>query len=324
MYKRQAFTFNATGMLAVGFPDPTVVFGIDATFISSPPATPAEQTGSTGNLLGLVVFDSGAILIAIRGVYQIPHLLRIEVPVGAYFPIQTSGRDAYLRIGADGVNGRSGGPVSIRILPDLLDLRAFAYLMIEEKKLHDLGGKQALDFDGFSIGFGAGWSFQWGGGPIYLKASATVLIGLGTRPFVLAGGIYLQGELRLIIIGISIRGELEAWVTEHGARLKGSICGSVDFFFFSIEGCVSFEIGSDPALDAPPADPLISKVTLSDKFTRVVGDAIEGTGSLGNANTGWPDVVPVLHFSHRVKLGLPATGFAPTPCLLYTSPSPRD
>lgn len=312
-----AFTFNALGMLTVGFPDISVVFSIDATLLSAETKSATEEKAPPPNsslaLLGIVAVDPTAVGIAIQGKYTLKKVLELEVPIGAYFPLQSSGVGAYVRVGSDGAGGRPDRPVTLRILPEVLDLRAFSFFMVEERNLHDLGGKDWLDFEGFSIGFGAGMSIKWGGGPIYLKASMSLLVGLGTRPLVLAGGIYVQGELRLVVITVSVSGEIEAMITESGSQLSGEFCGKVDFFFFSVEGCVSFNVGSQPTIPAPPPEPLVSGLVLSDKFSRVVGDGTDNLAALADTNTAWPDVAAVLRFAHRVKVKLDGNGFAPTP-----------
>lgn len=311
------FTFNALGMLTIGFPDISVVFSIDAVLLSgetkSATETKPQPPASSLVLLGIVAVDPTAVGIAIQGQYQIPRVLELQVPIGAYFPLQNTGVGGYVRVGSDGAGGRPDRPVTIRILPDVLDLRASSFFMVEERQLHDLGGKAWLDFEGFSIGFGAGLSVKWGGGSIYLRASLSLLVGLGTRPLVIAGGIYVQGELRLVCITISVRGEIEAKITEAGSQLSGEFCGKVDFFFFSIKGCVSFNVGSAPAIPAPPPEPLISGLVLADKFSRVVGDGASSLAAITDAHRAWPDVAPVLRFAHRVKVNLSGTGFRPTP-----------
>jgi hypothetical protein len=311
------FTFNALGMLTIGFPDISVVFSIDAVLLSGEPKsateTKSEPPASSLVLLGIVAVDPTAVGIAIQGQYQIPQVLELQVPIGAYFPLQSSGVGGYVRVGSDGAGGRPDRPVTIRILPEVLDLRAFSFFMIEERHLHDLGGKDWLDFEGFSIGFGAGLTVKWGGGPIYLRASLTLLVGLGTRPLVIAGGIYVQGELRLVCISISVRGEIEAKITEAGSQLSGEFCGEVDFFFFSVSGCVSFNVGSEPAIPAPPPEPLISGLVLADKFSRVVGDGAATLSAITDDHKAWPDVSPVLRFAHRVKVNVSGTSFRPTP-----------
>jgi hypothetical protein len=318
------FSFNAVGMLAVEFPTPSVVFGIDASLMSKPDLSPSEEGGDgTGdislNLLGIVAFDPTGLAIGIRGEFSIEKVLKVTIPIGAYFPFQNTGTAGYLRVGSDGHGGRGGSPVSITVLPDILDLKAFSYFMIEEKELLNLGGR-GLDFHGFSIGFGAGWELKWGGDSIYVAVSASILMGLGTRPLTLVGGIYVSGELWLVIVGLSLRGELELRLmdvdgTTHWS-LTGEFCGEVSFFFFSVKGCVSFEMGGpDPVLPPPPLDPLVTGVTLTDKFVRVIAEADEvGLGSApGEEAVAWPDVAPTLHFSHRVQVDLPDGGFRPAP-----------
>lgn len=320
------FTFNALGMLTIGFPDISVVFAIDATMLSGESKSATEDKppppSNALTLLGIVAVDPSSIGIAIQARYEIKKVLVLEVPIGAFFPLKSSPQGGYVRVGSDGGDGRPDRPVTVRILPEVLDLRATAFFMVEERHLRKLGKRDSLNFEGFSIGFGAGVSVKWGGGSIYLKVSISILVGLGTRPFVLAGGIYVQGELRLVIIGISVSGELEAMITDKGSQLKGEFCGKIDFFFFSIKGCVSFTVGNEPALDPPPADPLVSGMVLADKFTRVVGEGTAALASLSSAHTAWIDTVPVLRFSHRVRSAIPSgtQGFTPSPSQGWASP----
>ncbi|MCB9529772.1 MAG: hypothetical protein H6701_15515 [Myxococcales bacterium] len=311
------FCFSALGMLTVGFPDVSVVFAIDATLLSGAAKEAKEASGGPGSasasLIGIVAFEDGSLGIAIRGTYKVPKVLDIDVPIGAWFPRPGKG-DAYLRVGSDGGDGRPDRPVTVSILPGLLDLRATAFLMVEEAKLLQLGKRDDLNFYGFSIGLGAAMSIKWGGGPIYLKASLSFLVALGTRPFTLFGGIYVQGELRLIIIGISVSGDLQLELTDEGSYIKGDFCGEIDFFFFSIEGCVSFAIGSQPQPPQPVPGPLVTGMSLADKFGRVVGMGVTAAAQVGGeGNVAWPDAVPVLRFAHGVKVALPAGGFQPTP-----------
>ena len=146
-------------------------------------------------------------MVGVRGRYTIPKVLELRLPIDGYFPYPTTPptppRDAYVRIGSDGVvsdGRRPGDPVTITLLPDTLDVTAFSYLMIEEQQLHRLGDNPDFNFDGFSVGFGAGWEIRWSAGPIKLEASAKVLVGFGTNPFLLKGGIFVKGELSLVVV----------------------------------------------------------------------------------------------------------------------------
>lgn len=308
------FSFNAVGMLAIEFPDPSVVFGIDAKFIAKPEAQPKEKgdvNASSLKMLGLIAVDEDGLVIGVRGSYEIPKLLQVFIPAGAYFPFGDGPGDAYVRIGCDNAGGRSGQPVTITVLPGILDQKCWAYFMVEEKQLHQLGGDPDFNLDGFSIGFGAGWGFKWGGGPIYLRASAEVLIGLGTRPFVVMGKVKVEGELRLIIVSISVSGEITVRLADNGSYLKGKFCGKVSFLFFDIEGCVEFTVQGNADPPPPNPGPLVSGLSLADPYARVT--ATGTAGAPGPANTCWPDACPVLRFDHRVGLALTAGSFQPSP-----------
>jgi hypothetical protein len=314
-----AFTFNATGMFVVAFPDPTVIFGIDAKLIKKPAAAPSTQGAPADpslSILGLVAIDDEAVAVGVRGTYTIPKVLEFLLPIDGYFPYPATPKDAYVRIGSDGVvsEGRPGDPVTIKVLPGTLSVSAFSYLMIEEKKLHRLGNDPQFNFDGFCVGFGAGWQINWSAGPIKLDASAKILVGFGTNPFLLKGGISVKGELSLVVVSVSARGSIVATVWDDGGvkvNLKGQFCGSVSFFFFSVEGCVGIEIGDPITPDAPPPPPPLGKVSLTDRrgFTTAVATA----GMPGEAETVWPDTVPVIEFTHHLGVSLSGGAFDPGP-----------
>lgn len=313
----QAFTFNATGMLVVAFPDPTVVFGIDAKLVSKPAVTPSTQGAPADpslSILGLIAVDDQAVMVGVRGRYTIPKVLELLLPIDGYFPYPSTPADAYVRIGSDGVvsEGRPGDPVTITLLPGTLDVSAFSYLMVEERQLHRLGDNPDFNFDGFSVGFGAGWEIRWAAGPIKLEASAKILVGFGTDPFILKGGIFVRGELSLVVVSISATGSIVATVWEDDGvkvNLKGEFCGSVSFFFFSIKGCVGVEIGDSLDPTAPPPPPPIGKVSLTDR--RGFTTALAGSDAPGPEQTVWPDTVPVIEFTHHLAVDLAGSAFAP-------------
>lgn len=314
-----AFTFNATGMFVVAFPDPTVIFGIDAKLIKKPAAAPSTQGAPADpslSILGLVAIDDEAVAVGVRGTYIVPKVLQFLLPIDGYFPYPSTPKDAYVRIGSDGVvsEGRPGDPVTIKVLPGTLDVSAFSYLMIEEKKLHRLGNDPQFNFDGFCVGFGAGWQIKWSAGPIKLEASAKILVGFGTDPFLLKGGIFVKGELSLVVVSVSARGSIVATVWDDGdirVNLKGEFCGSVSFFFFSIEGCVGIEIGDPITPAAPPPPPPVGKVSLTDR--RGFTTAVAVTGTPGEQETVWPDTVPIIEFTHHLDISLSGGAFDPGP-----------
>lgn len=312
------FTFNAEGMLTFEFPDPSVVLTIDASLMN-PPSGEASETGGGGvsyslSLLGVIAISSQGLAIGIAGKFEIPEVLIAKIPFAAWFPFQSGGPAGYLRVGSDGHRGRAGEPVSVKILPNIFDLKAWSFFMVEENELLELGKHPDFNFHGFSIGFGAGFSLKWGGSAIYLEVSASILAGFGTRPFTLMAGIFLKGELWLIIVGLGVSAELILRLTKDSWDLRGKVCAKISFFFFTIEGCVEFKIGSEPQPPPPPLPPLVTGVQLADKRARVLADAVDEAQSvsLTDANTAWPDATIVIHFSHTVTLALEPNSVQPT------------
>lgn len=309
-----AFTFNAEGSLTIGFPDVSVVFGIDAHLITSRKSPASAQGGgnaSSFRILGMVLIEPDSIMVAVRATYQIPKVLTLQVPISAYFPL--SGGDAwYIRIGTDNDATRPGSPVTITLLPSILDVRAWAFVMIEERGLHHLGGTLVpvdlatpLDFDGFSIGMGAGFDLKWSAGPFKLEITAFLLVGVGTKPLLLAGAAGIKGELDLVVVSVGVDGVIEFHISDDATYLDGHFCGHVDFFFFSVSGCVDIHIGDTPGNAIPVPDSPLLGIDLCDHLAIVKGKA----SKLGDAagTPVWPDTTPVLRFAHYVEDGLGAT-----------------
>jgi hypothetical protein len=306
------FTFNAEGSLTLGFPDISVIFGIDAKLASERKLAATEggtPSSSTLRILGLTIFEPEAIMIAVRASYMIPKVLRLEIPLSAYFPLQGSGLAWYLRIGTDNHPSRPGSPITIVLLPEILDVRAWAFVMIEERELHGLGGTlvpldlaDPLDFDGFSIGMGAGFDLKWSAGPFKLEISAFMLVGIGTKPLLFAGAAGIRGELDLVLISIGVDGLVHFHVSPGYSYLEGHFCGHVDCFFFEISGCVDIRIGDEPPSNIPePGSPLLG-MDLCDHLAAVKGRAARDV--VADVPTVWPDTVAVLHFGHYVDDGL--------------------
>ncbi len=321
-----SFSMSAQGMIVVAFPDPEVIFGVEVNLLSVPDKT-AKETGGDQNaaIIGLIVIDDTAVSLAVSARYAIPGILELKAPFSAYFPY--SGHGIYVRVGSDGQMGRTGEPVTLSLLPSTINLQAFGYLMIEQDGLPSLGGRPDFSFDGFSVGFGAGAALDWKAGPIRLSASALLLAGFGTDPVMIKAGIFVKGELDLVVISISARGEIILTYQNGNVSLDGEFCGKVDLFFFSIEGCVGFRIGTATAPTPPPPDAPVVSVMLTDRGNRIMGEALEGGGALAarpifemtavngvlqntganvrDNNTVWADTAPVINFRHYIKDAIP-------------------
>jgi hypothetical protein len=325
------FSFHAKGMLAVEFPQLSVVLGVEARALENPDKPKAQrEEQNLPNLLGLVSIDPASVKIGVRGSYSIPDVLDVKVPISALFPITKSqgadASDAYVRIGSDGITPptgkgypRWGTPVTLTFLPTTLKREAWAYMMVEEKQLHALGGDDRFNFTGFSLGFGAGFSMTWGGGPIYLTASAKILLGVGTKPMTMVGGIFVRGELWLVIAGLTVTGELVLKLSKDEQWISGKLCGKVSFLFFSVEGCAEFKLGSQPGLPIPAPEPLVTRLDLSDRRGVVTGSRdANASGALPEV---WPDTIPLLHFRHHLQSELNGSSHLKLANGLPTGPS---
>jgi hypothetical protein len=321
-----SFSMSAQGMIVVAFPDVEVIFGVEVKLLQVPDKGAKEKGGDqNASIIGLIVIDDTAVSLAVAASYEIPKILKVKAPFSAYFPY--SGHGVYVRIGSDGQMGRTGEPVTLTLLPSTLKLQASSYLMIEQDGLPNLGGRPDFSFDGFSIGFGAGAGLEWKAGPIKLSASVLLLAGFGTDPLLIKAGIFVKGELDLVVISVSARGEIVLTYQNDRIRLDGEFCGKVDFFFFSVEGCVKFRIGSQSAINiAPPPAPVVS-VALTDRGGRIMGEARKGSAALKalpifqmsvvngethntgadpkDNNTVWADTAPVINFRHFIQDAIP-------------------
>ncbi len=321
-----SFSFSATGMLVVAFPDPEVILGVEINFLSVPDRTAKEaKNAQSAAVTGLIVIDDEAVSVAALARYDIPKILSVSAPFAARFPY--TGRGIYVRIGSDGQMGRAGNPVTLTLLPTTINLTAFSYLMIEQEGLPSLGGRPDFSFEGFSVGFGAGAGLEWKAGPIKLSASILLLAGLGTDPLLIKAGIFVKGELDLVVVSVSASGEIILTYQEETLWLDGEFCGEVDCWLFSIKGCVRFRIGHEPLVTIPDPPPPVSSVSLIDRGERVMGEARGGAGALQGLpifniqqvgettqnlgadpkdnHTVWADTVPVLNFRHYTLDAIP-------------------
>lgn len=318
-----AFTFNLSAMLTVAFPDIAVNLGVHAFFLAEP-KIPGEQReepeSSSLSILGIVNIDATAVAVAIVGSYAIPKVLELSVPIAAFFPTPAHPDDPgfYIRIGADGAEGRTGDPVRITFLPDVLDITAWAFLMIEERGIVRLGGESMIpDLLGFAIGFGAGADFEWSAGPFTLSLGFKILLGVGTKPMTMVGYMKVWGELDLVIVSVGVSGEMLAVLREDDSYLTGKFCGKVSFFFFTVKGCVEISIGDASDSDIPEPDPPAVALHLVDRLgtTSATGAPTAAAADADREeHTAWPDAVPVVEFAHHVSQDwLAGSMFRPSP-----------
>ncbi|MEI6225736.1 MAG: hypothetical protein WCS72_13330, partial [Deltaproteobacteria bacterium] len=317
------FTFNAEGSIALGFPDVSVVFGIDAKLITQRKMAAVEggtTTVATGGvrILGITVIDDHAVDIAIRANYEIKDVLSLTVPISAHFPVAQGGSDGwYIRIGTDNGPGRPGSPATITLLPTTLNVRAWAFVLVEERGILQLGGTLVppglgvpLDFSGFSVGFGAGFDASWSAGPFRLDISAFLVVGIGSKPLLFAGAAGIRGELDLVVLSVGVDGLVHFHVSPGYNYVQGHFCGHVDCFFFTVSGCVDVRFGDDPPNEDPrPESPLLG-IDLCDHLAAVKGKTVPGNDGSG-ASPVWPDTIAVMRFAHWMDASALTGDFTP-------------
>ncbi|WP_394847004.1 hypothetical protein LZC95_05995 [Pendulispora brunnea] len=234
---------NLKGMLALEIPGPRVLLFVKANVLSKKPPTKGTATGT---LFAVVDVSPQRVLIGIQFEYHIESVLDLMIPIDAgffYDPPAFPPEHFYVDVGS------IARPVTAKIL-QLFD--ATAYFMVHGDGIPDFPLGQ---LQGFAIATGFRVSFTWGNTDIglYLRVAAGFDAGIGFAPLFFAGRVFLEGELRLFIIGLRVRGDLKFLSDGQDTRLEGRICGRVDFFFFSVEGCVGFALGNVPGAPFPPA-----------------------------------------------------------------------
>ena len=297
------FVFSARAAIIIGVPDFSIRAGLDGRVVSQRIAIDQDPQADVGaSYRGLLVIHSGsdaAVTMALRGRYKIPLLLDIDIPVAALFPVPHPD-DFFIHIGSDGVLDavppRPPGPVQARILPDFLDIGAWAYLMIHGNRLSNWHGS-GRDAEGFVLAVGMGIHETLGAVPIaWAEIIAEVHLLFATNPVQLLGSGRLGGSLHLGPFSLGVDSSLDFMLIEGQApyaRLR--VCGKIDLFLTSIEGCVAIEIGpSQPKLEVPPPPhPLQETLLVDDRYVLLAVMA----DTAAAAPVVWPDAIPLLEFA---------------------------
>ncbi len=293
------FALMATGTVLIGLPDPLLRVTIAAELMR----------GMGGQMLGVIVADDRALTVALQGEYAIPFLLQVKIPAGARFPYPPNLSAWEARLGGDRGSGR-GEPVTVRLLPELLDVEAWAFLMAFGDADTLIGAAlkpPGIPAYGLSLAVGAGFEVNWETGPFGFHAGAAMLAVLTSRPkragetgtpWVLAGSAAIHGAVDLGPVSIGAEAALAVLVDTGAGTFYGDAraCASIDCFFFTIKGCVRFDIGDKPPADIPaPASPLL-QLALTDRLGMLLATAA------GTTPTVWADAVPVLSFTHWVNV----------------------
>jgi hypothetical protein len=274
---------------------------------------------------GVVVVDAAdGVTIGLKGQLVVPILFEAVVPLGAHFPFGAGQADNWwIYLGADGyrdaspADGRGLGPIRATILPDLVPAEADAYLMLRGRGIQrwPRGGSLTIT-DGFVLAFGFAFEYTLGiTGIVWAEIHAGADILIATRPLTLAGFGAVGGSLNLGPFSIGVDAALSfIAVANADPYVHARLCGHIDLFFTSIEGCVEISVNNPPTLAVPPPDvhPLddVQKGVIAgdlaflidDRYRRV-GRMARSPGAVRNEDCVWPDTLLHLSFAVSPKLG---------------------
>lgn len=314
------FVVNLKGIVLIEVPGPRLLLVMKADVLKMPPVLKDANQSATFLAVLDIDFGRGTITLGIVAAYEIQSLLKIRVPVTAFFDTGNP-QDWLVDLGS----------YEDRVTVQVLDvITGSGYLMVHGNGITSIpvlppvtGGMAIAT--GFHISCVLMGSKSIG---LYLEVAGGFDAILGFDPFFLAGKIYVRGELRLFIISIGASAELEVLVgrttpsSPDITYVHGEVCGEVDFFFFSVKGCVSLTIGSKPSETLTPP-PLVAGVSLVSRSPALVegtggqrsidgklADAL-GDGVAGAAPTVPLDAIPVVLFNTAPSVAGPVLGGTP-------------
>jgi len=252
---------NLKGMLVLELPGPRVLVLANANLLKRRPPTLGSETG---NLFAVVDISPERVLVGLQVDYVISHVLELHIPADAGFFVEPP-EHYFFDVGT------IASPATAKVL-DVFD--ATGYLEVRGDGIPDFPLVQG-GLHGFSLATGFALSLLWGNtnARLYVRATAGFDAGVGFTPFRFAGRVYLDGKLRLFIVSLSVHAELDLDSDGTDTRIDGEICGKVDFFFFSVKGCVHFGMGNVPGTPLPP--PPIRDLSLQSRSPALV----EGTAT---------------------------------------------
>jgi large repetitive protein len=295
------FLVNLRGMFVLELPGPRILIFVKVLIVKAlPDLKPAADL-----IIGILAvvdldFQRGTFTIGLIVDIEVKNLVEVKVPVEMFANFKNAD-DWHLYIGT------FGSPASAMVLNIV---RGFGYVMIAGKDIDNwpgYGETRTLRGIAMATGFGGGIVFGDESVGLFVKVILRADIAVTFSPSLhLVGRAQLDGELRLFVVSIGAHGlfDVEAPDPTH---VKGEICGHVDLFFFSVEGCVKVETGSPPPALAPPHivrnvwlqshAPVITAGQGGDRpIDASLGDAL-AVGAAGTPPVVPIDAVPVIQFS---------------------------
>lgn len=278
---------NLDGTLLLELPGPRVLIMMNARIISPPPSM--DGLGSSGGILAVIEVTPEHFMIGILVQWDIERLIKIVIPVEAAFPFAPNLHKWHIYLGARKDIGR---PIEVDVLGIV---KGTGYLMFKGDGFpaYNVHNATLPAIQGFGVGLGCAASFTWGNTDIglYLRVGGGMDAVIGFDPFILAGTVYVAGELRLFILSIGADAQLTVIVNEQpggdlALYIHGQACGHVSLLFFEIEGCVDIEI-SGPSPSAP-MPVLVDKLSLKSRSPALLA----GTGVDRGIDASLGDALP--------------------------------
>jgi len=310
------FLLNLRGAFILELPGPRIIVTVNLAIITSIGGLSPDGMDATSvdvGIIGILDLDFGAgqITLGVMIDLEIASLISIQIPIQLFFNWNQPS-DWHFWIGTIST------PASANILGIV---RGGGYFMIGGEAITPFPPGSTGSLPGIAVAMGIFASIIWGSEDvgIYIKVAASADFGVSFSPkLFIVGKVHLEGELRLIIISISVTGDFLVKAPSP-LYLMVHVCGSISFFFFSISACVDFSVGNDSVPLPPP--PLIEKMYLQ-SYAPVIASGQGGDrpidASLGDAimvaaaglpglspGSGTPptvpvDAVPVLQFQFGV------------------------
>ena len=308
------YVLHLKGIILIEIPGPRLLLIMKADVLKAPPALGANQEATFLAVLD-IDFGRGTITLGITADYTIEKILKIHVPVTAFFDTNNP-EHWFIDLGT----------YDDRVTVNVLDVfTGSGYLMVHGNGISIPPLPAAT---GMSIA--TGFHIQavlMGSKParLYVEVAAGFDAILGFDPFFLAGKIYIRGELMLFIISIGVSAELtvmvgkrlQGGVLRDDPYVKGEVCGKVDFFFFSVKGCVTLEIGNVPDPDPDPRD-LVAGLKLAGRSPALV----EGTSAGRKADAAIGDAPEVI--SGVVHGDIPVVPLDAIPVIVFNEAPAAD
>lgn len=297
------FLVHLKGAVLIEVPGPRLLLIMKADVLELPPVLDDHNQQATFLAVLEIDFARGEITLGLVAEYTIQQLLEVRVPVTAFFSTEEPS-SFYVDL------GRFDDPVTVRIL-DVFE--GTGYLMIHGDGISghpvpelNTGSTNLAIAVGFHLRATLMGSRSIG---LYLEAAGGFDALLAFDPLFVGGVLHVSGELRLFIVSIGASARLAVVVTEEKTFVRGEVCGEVDFFFFSVKGCVSFELNA-PAPTPTPAPALLDGVVLVGRTPALIegsavgrsvdaklADAVDVTAGGGGTLPTVPlDAIPVVLF----------------------------